>query len=245
MTPTSIMSIPIQIIIFIFSLSLYVALVSKILPLLLLKAQYQVKDMGDRGLKKYTFEGGRAITFKPFGEVGKYIKQYILSENDGDKYIKCRFDERILSIKYDVVALDSCDREISTIQVSVPKVSSGEAAAVILPENTSYVCLVVKEVNRFVVPDGPKMRYPLWRVITFASVTAVLTVIEYLTIRSSVFSVMETVLPFLKSAPTGLPLVQILLSAVLGVALAGIILFLRREKDVKIFDFNKTTTRKS
>lgn len=245
MTPTIIMSIPIQIIIFGFSLSLYIALVSKILPLFLLKAQYQVQDMGDRGLKKYVFDGGRAITFKPFGEAGKYIKQYILSENGGDKYIKCRFDERILSIKYDVVALDSCDREISTIQVSVPAVLSGEASAVVLPENTSYVCLVVKEVNRFVVPDSPKMHYPLWKVITFASVTVVLTVIEYLIIRSSAFSVIETVLPFLKSVPTGLPLVQILLSAVLGIALAGIILVLRCEKDVKIFDFNEITTRKS
>lgn len=245
MTPTIIMSIPIQIIIFSFSLSLYVALVSKILPLLLLKAQYQVRDMGDRGLKKYVFNGGRAITFKPFGEAGKYIKQYILSENDGDKYIKCRFDERILSIKYDVVALDSCDREISTIQVSVPEVLSGEASAVVLPENTSYVCVVVKEVNRFVVPDGPEMHYSPRKVITFVSVTVVLTVIEYLIMRSSVFSVIETILPSPESVPTGLPLVQILLSAVLGIAFAGIILFLHREKDVKVFDFKEITNRKS
>ncbi len=215
-------------------MSLYVALVSKILPLLLLKAKYKVQNMGDRGLKKYVFEGGRAITFKPCGQTGKYIEQYILSVNDGDKYIKCKFDKRILSIKYDVIAFDSNDKEIDTIQISVPKVSSGTAAAAILPENTAYVCIVVKEVNWFVIPGGPKMHFPLWRVITFAGVTTVLTVVEYLTLRSSAFSVIEAILPFAKPM-VGLPLMQILFSVVAGIALAGIILVLHREKDVKIF----------
>ncbi len=235
MTTMITMSIPTQIIIFVFSLSLYVALVSKILPLFLLKANYNVQDMGDRGLEKYVFEGGRAITYKPYGETGKYIKQYILSVNDGDKYIKCKFDKRILSIKYDVVALDSGNNEIDTIQISVPKVSSGDAAAAILPENTAYVCVVVKEVNRFIVPGSPKMHYSIWRVVTFAAVTAVLTVVEYLTLRSSVFSLIEVILPSIKLIAAGLPLMQILVSAAAGAALAGIILVFHREKDVKIF----------
>ncbi len=230
-----IMSIPIQILIFVFSLSLYVALVSKILPLFLLKARYKVQEMGDRGLKKYLFEGGRAITFKPYGNTGKYIKQYILSANDGDKYIKCLFDKRIASIKYDLVALDSNDREIDTIQVSEPRVVSGNASAVVLPEDTAYVSIIVKEVNRFIVSDSPKMHYPLWRVITFAAVTVVLTVVEYLTIRSSVFAVIDTVLASSNPIVAGLPILQILISAIAGIALAGIILLLHCKKDVKIF----------
>ena len=79
------------------------------------------------------------------------------------------------------------------------------------------------------------MRYPLWRVIAFAAVTVVLTVAEYLTIRSSVFAVIDTVLTTSNPMVAGLPILQILISAIAGIALAGIILLLHSKKDVKIF----------
>ena len=229
------MTIPIQVLIFVFSLSLYVALVSKILPLFLLKAKYKVQKLKDRGLKKYTFDGGRAITYKPCGETGKYIKQYILLAHDGDKYIKCKFDKRVFSIKYDLVALNSDDKELNTIQICEPTVYSGNVDAVILPENTAYVCIVVKEVNGFVVSDTPKMHYSFGRAFSFALVTVLLTVTEYLTMRATVASVIESVLPFALPATAGLPLVQMLISALVGAVLSGIILLLHRQKDVKIF----------
>ena len=232
------LSILIQILIFVFSLSLYVALVSKILPLFLLKAKYKVQSMGDRGLKKYVFEGGRAIAYKPSGETEKYIKQYILLARDDDKYIKCKFDKRVFSAKYDVIAMDSNDKEIETVQISDPIVSPDDAREAILPENTAYVCIIVKEINGLAVPNNPKMHYVLWRSITFAGLTVVLTVAEYLILRASVMSVLaeiEPLLPNLNPVSQGLPLTQMLVSALLGFALAGITLFLHRKKDVKIF----------
>ena len=71
------------------SISVYVFLVSRVLPDLLLKPLYDDSKDGDRGLRRYTFEGGRAILYEPSALYRKYLNQYILSANGNEKYIKC------------------------------------------------------------------------------------------------------------------------------------------------------------
>ena len=67
------------------SVSVYIFLVSRVLPDLLLKPLYDDSKEGDRGLRRYAFEGGRAILYEPSAPYRKYLKQYILSANGNEK----------------------------------------------------------------------------------------------------------------------------------------------------------------
>ena len=66
-------------------LYMYVYWMAYILPHALLRQERKLPT--DRGLKKYSYTDGRAIVYQPTSAVQPYISQYILSSNQGEKYI--------------------------------------------------------------------------------------------------------------------------------------------------------------
>ena len=68
-----------SVIVFLSSFGLYAFLAGMLFPSLLLKPKFKGEKARDRGLKKYTFDGGRAIVYRPDVKSVKYIEQYILS----------------------------------------------------------------------------------------------------------------------------------------------------------------------
>lgn len=229
-----IMSAPTQIIIFIFSIVLYVCLVSKILPFFLLKPGYKVDNIGDRGLKKYSFENGRAIAYEPSHQAKKYINQYVLSSNNRDKYIKCRIDKRIFSIRYDVVAFDSSDKVITTVQVSEQISTAGISRAAILPAKTAYVTVVVKEVNGCLASDSPKMLFSGIKLASFAASCIALTVIEYLIIRAGILFFADSFFSYSEKFGSSFSILSLALAAAVGLGLAAVIFLFHRTKDTWI-----------
>ena len=158
------------------SIALYVFIIAYLLPGRLLKPSYDLSVIGDRGIKKYVFSGGRAIVYETSVLSGRYIKQYILSDNRGEKYIKCKIDEEITSIVYDVIAIDSFDKVIEVVEVSEPISKRGITSGALLPPKTAYVCVVVKGVNGCHVDTDMKMsirpraanQYVFWTVLCSA-----------------------------------------------------------------------------
>lgn len=230
---------PIQAMIFVFSAILYVFLVACVLPKVLLHPTYDLSGGGDRGLKKYVFEGGRAIAYEPSVSSGKYIKQYILSSNNDEKYIKCLIDKRLFSLKYDVVCFDSNEKIIETVQVSEPIRTPGVTHGALLPRGTSYVYVIVKEVNGMIAKDSPKLTFSLVKVGIFAAITVVLTVAEALILRAIALSFANIL--FSGSDKIGIAggFGTVFVSAVIGVAVSGAILFLQSSKDTQLEAFKK------
>lgn len=131
------------------SIVLYVLLVAQILPRLLLTPRFDASLAGDRGIRRFVFEGGRAIVYEPSAMYRKYVSQYILSAVGERKYIRCRFARAVRSARYDVVVFDAFDRAIGTVRIEEP-LSDGNgnlSRAALLPDGTAYAKLIVRAVN--------------------------------------------------------------------------------------------------
>lgn len=234
----AIMTVLIHSIVLIFSIVLYVFLTTRLVPGLTLRPRYSLSNTWGRGLKKFVYKNGRAIVYEPNSSSRKYILQYILSSNENEKYIKCKLDKRISSLKYDVVAIDSNDKEIDTLSISDPISHRGMTFAAMLPQNTSYVSVFVKEVNGYEVSSSPKMIYSLFNVITFGLITIALSVIEMLLIKSSIVGILDLFIPYSDKIAGGSGIMSILVSAIIGIVVALLIFLMHMTKDTKI-GFNR------
>lgn len=160
---------------------LYIFLITKIFPTIFLKVQKKDTTPKDRGIKKYVFENGRAIVYIPEPSTKKYIAQYILSENSGERFLKCKFDDRVVTASYEVTAFDSSDKIIDTVCVFDTPDCREIARAVPLPLTTAYVNISVTEINRKKVSELPQKTavpgsYLLFIALNFAA-TAVISLL--------------------------------------------------------------------
>lgn len=172
-----------RVLLLLLSFVVYVFLMSCIYPKVFLKPYWNVEHKEDRGLKKYRYHNGRAIVYEPSLKMRKYIKQYILSVNDDRKYIKCKLDDRIYSIVYDIIAYSADDKIIDDILVTDFIQHRGYSSAAELPHKTSYVHIIVREVNGIKVGGRKVAIYSSGKVLTFFVAAIITTVLEYMAVR--------------------------------------------------------------
>lgn len=176
------------------SLILYVLLISCVLPRLLLTVTVDPADVRDRGIKKYLFKNGRAIVYEPAIEARRYIQQYILSDHNGERFLKCKLDSRVRALKYRVVAFSADDSMLTVVDVEEPVYDAGISKAVPLPINTAYVSICVHEVNGVQVENRPIVRRSLIKTGAFVLSTVLLTVIEALMVKKTAVFVLNMIL---------------------------------------------------
>ncbi len=164
----------------------YVFLVGGVFPRLILRPKWGSGTPRDRGIKRYTFKDGRAVVYEPDPKMRKYVKQYILSANGEDKYLKCKVDPRVSTIEYDVVVYDAHNNAIDNIHVAEAIETKGYTKAAELPAKTSHVSLVVREVNYHTIDKRPFARYTLAQVIIFLACNVVATVVLSLMFRGAI-----------------------------------------------------------
>ena len=225
------------------SFVLYVFLTAHVYPKLFLKP-YLNEGKGDRGLKKYRYRNGRAIVYEPSFKMRKYVKQYILSLNDGRKYIKCKLDERIKSIVYDVIAYDADGSVIDDILVSDCIERKGYSSAAELPGETSYVNIIVREVNGYKVDHEKVAIYSAAEVCAFFAISIITTVLEYVLVRLELTNAAK--LMSIDVGENG-AMVTVLIALLLGVFSSVLIFFSKYSSAVKIAkkpSKNKSTDRK-
>ena len=131
------------------SLILYVFFASRILPELLLKPRYNRAADGDRGVRRFVFEEGRAVLYEPCGRYRPYLKQYILSVQGEKKYVRCQFGGHVHAAVYDIIVFAGDGSVIDTVTVRERIFFARKqiSRAVLLPEETAYVKLVLRAVN--------------------------------------------------------------------------------------------------
>lgn len=176
----TISSLVAQVLIALCATILYIFCISHILPSVFLKPRYNATLDGDRGLKKYLFNGGRSIVYEPSVESKKYIKQYILTAVGEEKYIQCKFDFRVFSSRYDVFAFDCDGRMIDAIQIEEPILEKYKyiSQPAMLPQNTAYVRVSVKAVNEVKIEREPTLEILPSQLACFTFITVLLTIVE-------------------------------------------------------------------
>ncbi|MBQ8409089.1 MAG: hypothetical protein IJY39_09540 [Clostridia bacterium] len=228
------------------SLILYVFVTACLLPKILLVPTCNASSVKDRGIKKYIFEQGRAIVYQPAVAERRYVSQYILSDNAGERFLKCKLDQRIRSLKYRVLTFDANDKPLDILDVEEPVTSPGYAKAVPLPLNTAYVSVSVKEVNGTRVAYHKSVSYSLIKLAIYFAVTVILTVIEALLLNRVIVFLANLIFGLLRiPLPPDLNLSFIEIIApnnsyavftalLLGSAYAALVLLTHYSKDIKI-----------
>ena len=130
------------------TLCAYIFLVVKFLPKRYLREGFLISTSPDRGLRNIKEKEGRSIVYEPTPKVRKYIKQYILSSRHGKKILICKIDENIRYLNYDVVLFDRNDKVFKVLNVREVIARAGYTKRVELDDDTSYVTLVLREVDK-------------------------------------------------------------------------------------------------
>ena len=202
---------------------IYVILFAKALPKVLLKPSFDMTAIHDRGLKKYAFDSGRAITYEPNDETKKYIEQYILSVNGDEKYLKCKLNNLVTSIKYNVTLFDTNDRLIDVMCVNEIVSESGMSRGVMLPSNTAYACVTVCEVNAHITGMRSHFRLPLIKLCIFSACVVICTAAVGIMFNLCSVAIIQTLLDIEMGALT---FADVTIYCGVGVVLASIAIFL-------------------
>lgn len=214
---------------------LYIFAISCLLPKIFLRPSKANACPRSRGIKKYSFENGRAIVYEPSLNVREYFHQYILSENGGDKFIKCKIDTRVKNARYTVIPIDANGKVLDIIDVEEMITVSGYTKAIILPRETSYVNLILKEVNGFMIGGRDKVIFSGVAIFKYIACSTVLSAIVSLVIKIATVTLWDKVvnLSFLYRQPNNF--IPLVIGALLGAVYACImcIPYIHGESSVK------------
>ena len=165
-----------RVFIFFISSGLYIFLLTKTIPQLSLKHRSVGVNTRDRGIKKYTFEGGRAVVYEPELIYRKYVLQYMLLSKNRDKFIRCRINPQIRHIKYDVVVYNNKNKLIDVIGVEERVNKQKYTTSVLLPPETSYARLILRRVDNMYSSTEVKVKYSYVSLIVCAALIIAATV---------------------------------------------------------------------
>lgn len=167
---------------------LYMLLISRILPKVLL-SPVMGGILSERGVKKSVFPGGRSVAYEPKLSVRRYVRQYVLFSENGFKYIKCKVQEKVSSLKYELVIYNRKNKAVDRLEIT-QAAKDGYTETVMLPPETSFVHMNLCEVNGTPVKEKEPELYSgfgalLYFVIVFALNFALGLTINYIVVEFS------------------------------------------------------------
>ena len=178
------MLLAIGLIVLMVSVVIYVLLMTVILPKGLIKASYKVKEPQDRGVKRCLFKEKRCIVYKSSNANKKYIKQYAIFQEDGYKLLKCKVSPSVEYLDYDIVLFDRCNKPFKVINVKEDILGVDFTRSTMLPNETSFVTIVIKRVNKIAFKRPPSVKIKGGGVIAFALLTTIITALEGFIVRA-------------------------------------------------------------
>lgn len=161
----------------------YIMVASILLPRLYLKMRYTVTQSNDRGLKSVLEKSGKSMVFEPEQKWRKYVKQYVLSERDGVKELTCKISEDITYLELDLALFNNQDKMFKVIRVKDLVEKSGYTKTVELPEETSYVSIVVSKVDGEEFEDHLSAKVSGGRLFKFLTACSFLLIMEIMCVK--------------------------------------------------------------
>lgn len=176
------------IILLVASMAAFLVLLILILPKLLLRVKFTVTEPADRGIKRCFYNGKRCVVYESGKQINKYIKNYLLLEGDNCKILRCKTSNKVKYLDYDVVIFDRYDKVRGVINVKEKMVNGSFTRRVELPEETSYVRIVLRKVNDFIFKQKKKkpIAYiPKGKIALYTLCAAAITAFEVFVLKVS------------------------------------------------------------
>ena len=134
---------------------LYVFLVARLLPALLLKPRYAPlweEEACDECIKKFVFDGGRAIVCR-VAPRDNIVRSYVLIASGAEKSLRCCFQEDVYDAEVEILAFDGSGRLLSRIRAKQAFSRNGRFSDIVaLPGETAYTKLILRSFNGIRLP---------------------------------------------------------------------------------------------
>lgn len=166
------------------SVILFLTLMTLVLPKYVLRVSYKVGGACDRGVKKCLFKGKHCMVYDSSKENKPIIKQYLLLQEDGYKTMRCRVTSNVEYLDYDVVLYNRYNKVFKVINVKEDIVGVEMTRTTRLPDETAYVRIVIKKVNRTDMKRKPIMRITKGSIFFFSLLAVVFTAVETFVVRA-------------------------------------------------------------
>ena len=163
---------------------LYVFVVALILPRIFLQNKYKIIVVRDRGIKKYrTQQDDRGIVYEPDLDTRKYVSQYVLTDNGKEKLLKCKISEKITYLEYDVALFDGNHNVFKVLNVCELIEDVGFTKSVILPQETSYVTIILNKVDNVDMTPPIRAKVSVVKAGIFLILSLILSLITAFTLK--------------------------------------------------------------
>jgi hypothetical protein len=137
----------------------FLILMIGLVPKLFLKNRFAIKESLDRGIKKFRMKDeGYGVVYEPDPKVRKYIEQYVLVNQNGQKKMLCKVKSSVSYLDFDVVLFDCANRVTQVLHVQNLVGASGHTEEIALPEDTSYVSVLLNQVDDRVIAKQSTVR---------------------------------------------------------------------------------------
>ena len=221
----------IMLVLILLEIVLYFILLGSLIPKIL-RIHCSLKTSTDRGLKKYSYPGGRGILYEPHPSIRKYINSYVLFTNEGYKYLKCKLDVEVTKLKYTVVMFNRHSRVIDVIGAHEISPLNGETTELLLHQDTSYVSLVLESVNGIPLKHENVVCCKLWRLFLYSLSVSVITFAQLMFVKE-IFTVYDT--SWIKSGFAQAVSINTLIrpSILVGIAVGLLVFIYHRAKRVR------------
>ena len=198
----------------------------------IVRIECSFRESLDRGLKKYLYPSGRAVSYEPHPSMRKYIQRYILFTNNGYKFFKCRLGEGVREGCFSLIMFNNKDRVVDILDVEVSNHSQNETPMLQIHKDTSYVSVVVDSVNGKAIEHPCLLECKLWKLLACVASATALNFLQLLFVRRVIEAYDEW---FFESGITSaLPTGKLLFVALLIGAITGVIVFFKvRAKKVR------------
>ena len=172
------------IIVLIASVILFVTLMTLVLPKHILKVIYKVSETNDRGVRRCLFKGKNCIVYDSGKENKPIIKQYLLLQEDGYKTLKCKVTPNVEYLDYDIVLFNRYNEVFKVINVKEEIIGMSMTRSTMLPDETSYIRIIVRKVNRTNMKRKPAVKLSKKSVFVYSLVSILFTAVEAFVVRA-------------------------------------------------------------
>ncbi len=166
------------------SMLLYFFVMGWGLPRLCLRTQYSPVKLNARGLRRCLFNGKRCVVYERGINQRRYINRYLLCQEEGYKVLQCRVSSSVRYMDYDVMVYDRYDNIVDVVNVK-EDVFGQYTSRVQLPDETAYVNIVLRKVNKSVLFKKRLAGIPRKRIAAFLLLAFLATLLESVVIMVS------------------------------------------------------------
>ncbi len=168
----------IGIVLLVASMTLFLYLTVILLPHKFLCVKYLISAPEGRGVRRCIFNGKHCVLYEAARHTRRYIRQYLLTEEDGAKLLLCKTNGNVVYLEYDVVLFDRYNKvfRILNIKESIPE--GDYTKPVQLPIETAYVSLVLRRVNRTAISKRRLSRVPAGRIFSYILLTVLIALLQ-------------------------------------------------------------------